>query len=313
MTTQIIPPVNPLRGIALKLASVLLFTIMASLLKSTAHLIPAGQQVFFRSLFAIPVILVWLAWRRELGSGLRTVSPMSHVWRGLVGTLAMGLSFWGVGLLPFPEWTALGYAAPLMVVVFAAMFLNERVGIYRLSMVMAGFAGVMIILYPRLGVVRDGLSVAETLGAVVTLGGAMFAALAQIFIRKMVQVEQTAAIVFWFSVTSTVLSLVTLPMGWVWPEPRIMAMLILAGLIGGAAQIMLTSAYRYADASLVAPFDYASMLLALLIGWFIFAEGASVPMMAGAGVIMASGIGIIWRERQLGIKRARQRKVSPRI
>ena len=73
-----------------------------------------------------------------------------------------------------------------------------------------------------------------------------------------------------------------------------------------AAQIMLTSAYRYADASLVAPFDYASMLMALAIGWFVFGEGASARMLLGAAVIIAAGVAIIWRERQLGISRARR-------
>ncbi|MDO5659084.1 MAG: DMT family transporter [Paracoccus sp. (in: a-proteobacteria)] len=308
---MITPAPNALRGIALKVASVVMFTAMAAMLKATAHEVPAGQQVFFRSLFAIPVTLIWLAWRRELRDGLRVESPISHVWRGLVGTLAMGLSFWGLGLLPFPEATALNYAAPLMVVIFAAMFLNEQVGIYRISMVTIGLIGVLIVLYPRLESARDGLSMGETLGAVVTLGGAMFAALAQIFIRKMVQVERIAAIVFWFSITSTVLSLFTLPLGWVWPSAWAAFLMVAAGLLGGVAQILLTSAYRYADASLVAPFDYASMLLALGIGWFIFAESASLSMLFGAAVIMASGIAIIWRERQLGLKRTRQRKVTP--
>ena len=115
-----------------------------------------------------------------------------------------------------------------------------------------------------------------------------------------------AAVVFWFSVTATVLSLVTLPFGWVVPDARTAALLVGCGIMGGAAQIMLTSAYRYADASLVAPFDYASMLMALAIGWFVFGEGASARMLLGAAVIIAAGVAIIWRERQLGINRARR-------
>jgi drug/metabolite transporter (DMT)-like permease len=142
------------------------------------------------------------------------------------------------------------------------------------------------------------------------LGGAVFAALAQVFVRKLVQTEKTPAIVFYFSLTATVLSLATLPFGWVWPSPSELALLIGAGLLGGVGQILLTSSYREADASLVAPFDYASMLFALAIGWFVFAEMPSRTVLAGAALIILAGILIILRERKLGKDRAQQRKVT---
>ncbi len=297
---------SPLTGIALKLGSVMIFTVMGAVLKATAATVPAGEQVFFRSLFAIPVILAWLAWRGELATGLKTRDPMAHAYRGIVGSIAMGTSFAGLGLLPFPEATALGYAMPLLTVIFAGMFLAEPVRGFRLSMVAIGLVGVLIVLSPRLSVGAGSVTMAESLGAMLTLTGAAFGALAQIFISKMVATERTAAVVFWFSVTATVLSLVTLPFGWVVPDARTAALLVGCGIMGGAAQIMLTSAYRYADASLVAPFDYASMLMALAIGWFVFGEGASARMLLGAAVIIAAGVAIIWRERQLGISRARR-------
>ncbi|WP_134726407.1 DMT family transporter [Paracoccus luteus] len=297
---------NPLRGVLLKLGSVFLFTVMAAILKATAVSVPAGEQVFFRSLFAIPVILAWLALRGEMATGLRTRDPMSHAYRGIVGSIAMGTGFAGLGLLPFPEATALGYAMPLLTVIFAAMFLGETVRAFRLGMVGLGLAGVLIVLSPRLSAAADGVSLAETLGAVLTLIGAAFGALAQIFISRMVRTESTTAVVFWFSVTATVLSLVTLPFGWVLPDARTAALLVGCGVLGGAAQIMLTASYRFADASLVAPFDYASMLMALAIGWFVFDEGASPRMLAGAVVIIAAGVAIILRERSLGISRARR-------
>lgn len=299
---------RPLRGIALKLASVLVFIVMASLIKSTAAHVPAGQAVFFRSLFALPVIFVWLAWRSELGTGLKTANPMGHVWRGVVGTLAMGLGFAGLGYLPLPEVTAIGYAAPLLTVVFAAMFLGEEVRAFRISAVILGMVGVLIVLAPRLSVDPKTANVAEALGAMLVLGGAVFAALAQVFVRKLVNTERTSAIVFWFSVTATVLSLVTLPFGWVWPTPGESAILVGAGLLGGLGQILLTSSYREADASVVAPFDYASMIFALGIGYFVFAEVPTWPMLGGAALIVIAGIIIILRERQLGLERARQRK-----
>lgn len=299
---------RPLRGIALKLASVLVFIVMASLIKATASHVPAGQAVFFRSFFAIPVIVAWLLWRQELGTGLRTTNPMGHVWRGVVGTMAMGLGFAGLGYLPLPEVTAIGYAAPLLTVIFAAMFLGEEVRVFRISAVILGLVGVLIVLAPRLSITPDAASMAEAFGAMLVLGGAVFAALAQVFVRKLVNTEKTAAIVFYFSVTATALSLVTLPFGWVWPTVGETALLVTAGLLGGLGQILLTSSYREADASLVAPFDYASMLFALAIGYFVFSEVPTWTMVGGAALIVAAGILIIWRERQLGLARARQRK-----
>jgi drug/metabolite transporter (DMT)-like permease len=299
---------RPLHGITYKLGSVLIFIIMASMIKATAAHVPAGQTVFFRSFFAIPVIVVWLAWRQELGTGLKTRNPMGHVWRGVVGTSAMGLGFAGLGYLPLPEVTAIGYAAPLLTVIFAAMFLGEEVRIFRISAVALGLTGVLIVLAPRLSLDPGTTDTTEALGAMLVLGGAVFAALAQVFVRKLVMTEQTPAIVFWFSVTATVLSLITLPFGWVWPTPGEAALLVGAGLLGGLGQILLTSSYREADASLVAPFDYASMLFALAIGYFVFAEVPTMPMLGGAALIVTAGCLIIWRERNLGLERARQRK-----
>jgi drug/metabolite transporter (DMT)-like permease len=300
---------NPLRGILLKLGSVTVFVAMAALIKATADSVPPGEAVFFRSAFAIPVILVWLAATGEMRAGLRAADPMGHFWRGLVGTAAMGLGFAGLGLLPLPEVTAIGYAAPLLVVVFAAMFLGEQVRAFRLGMVALGLTGVLIVLAPSFTAVSDPAAGARAaLGATVTLMGAVMAALAQVFVRKLVATERTSAIVFWFSVTATLLSLLTLPFGWVLPDARTAALLVMAGLCGGLGQILMTSAYRWADASLVAPFDYASMLFAIAIGIWAFDERPTVETLVGAALITLAGVLIIWRERQLGLERARQRR-----
>jgi drug/metabolite transporter (DMT)-like permease len=299
---------RPLHGIALKIGSVLVFIIMASLIKSTAQHVPPGQAVFFRSAFAIPVIVTWLAMRRELTTGFQANKPMGHFWRGFVGTLAMGLGFAGLAYLPLPEVTAIGYAAPLLTVVFAAMFLSEEVRLFRISAVVLGLTGVLIVLSPRLSVLGYTTGHREAFGAMLVLGGAVFAALAQVFVRKLVQTEKTPAIVFYFSLTASVLSLATVPFGWVIPTPTEGLTLVLAGLLGGVGQILLTSSYREADASLVAPFDYASMIFALWIGYFIFDEVPTPTMLIGASLVITAGILIIWRERKLGLERAGGRK-----
>ena len=303
---------HPLRGIAMKLISVLVFIVMAAVIKGTDGRVPVGEVVFFRSLFAIPVILGWLMWRGELAQGLKAQDPLGHVWRGFAGTTAMGLGFAGLTFLPLPEVTVLGYAAPLLTVVFAAMFLGEEVRAFRIGCVVLGMVGVMIVLAPRLTLAAESAGSLAAFGAMLVLCGAVFSALAQVFVRKLVISETTSSIVFRFSVTSTVLSLTTLPFGWVWPSPADAAMLVGAGLMGGVGQIFLTSSYRDADASLVAPFEYASMLFSLVIGYLVFAEVPNRSMLIGATLIVTAGVLIIWRERKLGLERTRQRKaVTP--
>ncbi len=300
---------RPLRGIALKLASVVLFVIMGALIKATSDRIPAGQAMFSRAFFAIPVILAWLALRRELASGFRVVSPMGHVWRGLLGAMSMGLGFAALAYLPFPEVTALGYTAPLLTVIFAAIFLGEDVRAFRISMVVLGIVGVLIVLAPRLTLTRgDPGDTAQALGVMLVLSSAVFASLAQVTLRKLVQTETTSSIVFWLMVNVSLLSLVTLPFGWVMPTRAEAAMMVMSGVIGGVGQIFITSAYREADVSVIAPFDYASMLFALAIGYWIFGEVPTLAMLCGAALIILAGVLIIWRERRLGIERAKQRK-----
>ncbi|WP_371038886.1 DMT family transporter [Rhodosalinus sp. FB01] len=304
---------HPARGIALKLASVVLFICMASLIKAVSEHVPAGQSVFFRSFFAMPVIVAWLAWRGDLSTGFRVRNRLAHVWRGLIGTAAMACGFAALGLLPLPEVTAIGYAAPLLTVLFAAFLLGERLRAFRLSAVGLGLIGVLIVLWPRISV--DTLGDVALAGAIFALLSAALRALAHVQIRRMAVVEETSAIVFYFSLTATAFSLLTLPLGlvwpatlgWVWPTPLEAGLLVGAGLIGGVAQIVLTSAYRFADASLLAPFDYASMLFAIAIGYTVFAEVPTAPMLAGAGLVIAAGVLIVWRERQIGLARDRAR------
>jgi drug/metabolite transporter (DMT)-like permease len=138
----------------------------------------------------------------------------------------------------------------------------------------------------------------------------MVRSLVQIHIRQLVQNEDTAAIVFYFSVTASVLALFTLPFGWVMPDLQTFGLLVLAGLIGGVAQILITSAYRFGSASMLAPYDYTSMLFAILLGYVFFAELPTMMMLAGAALVISAGALVIWRERQLGMERGKARSVT---
>ena len=282
----------------------MLFVTMFSMIKATSQDIPAGEAVFFRSLFAIPVLIIWLVLRGEFPQKLKANDPMGHVWRGLMGTCAMASGFLAIGLLPLPEVVAIGYAAPLLVTMLAAMFLNEKIRLVRFSALLLGLLGVILVLSPRLTVLDAELTNRlQTIGALAALMGAVFSALAQVFARKLVATESTGSIVFYFSVMSSTLALLTLPFGWKFPSYYELSLLIIAGLLGGVGQILLTESYRYAEVAVIAPFEYCSIILALLAGYFIFDELPTGIMMAGVALIITAGIIIIERERRLGIKR----------
>lgn len=299
---------QPLRGIFLKVSSVTIFVVMASLIKAASAEVPPGQSVFFRSFFAIPVILMWLGWQGALPRGLKTTRPGAHIWRGVVGTSAMGLGFAALGLLPLPEVTAIGYAAPVLVVVLAAIFLKETIGVFRIGAVLLGLAGVIVVISPRLGVIQSqDAGLAEVVGVALVLASAFCAAIAQVTVRTMVRTESTASIVFYFSVTATLLACLTAPFGWVWPSAQALAMLVLAGILGGLGQILLTSSYRFADVSVIAPFEYASILLAVVSGYLFFNEVPTVQTLIGSALVIFAGISIILREHWLGLRRGRAR------
>ncbi|WP_425093838.1 DMT family transporter [Tropicimonas sp. S265A] len=291
-----------LRAIFLKLCAVTLFLVMASLIKASSETVPPGQAVFFRSFFAFPILIGWLAWRGDLRTGFKARRPSAHIIRGLVGTGAMATSFAGLGLLPLPEVTAIRFASPLFVVVFAAVLLGETVRLFRSTAVLVGFAGVIIVMYPRLSGGAAFAMEGAALGAILCLIGAALAALAHVQIRNMTKTEKTSAIVFWFTITSMTLSLLTIPFGWAMPSWQVATMLICAGLCGGAGQIFMTTAYSKADVSLLAPFDYASIVMAMVVGYFVFAEVPTGNMIVGAIIVTSAGGAIIWRERQLAMR-----------
>jgi drug/metabolite transporter (DMT)-like permease len=300
-----------IHGIGLKIGAIALFTVMFASVKALSDTIPAGQAVFFRSAFAIPVLFAWLIMQGELAGAVTVKSKRAHMWRGFVGTAAMGLNFTAAGFLPLPEITAIGFTTPLLIVVFASVMLGERVGVYRISAVLVGLIGVLIIVEPRLTFGEmDPTQDVMMLGVILAISAAAFAALAQIQIRKMVQVERTSAIIFYFCITASLFSLSTVGT-WVWPNLSQFLILILIGILGGVGQIMLTTAYRYAPASVIAPFDYTAMIFALGIGYFAFTELPSAQMMLGAGIVIAAGVFVILREARLGLRRGQARRAKP--
>lgn len=303
---------NPLTGILLKVISVSTFVAMASLIKAAGQ-VPAGEIVFFRSAFAIIPILILLAWRHELRTALKTSRPLSHIARGLVGVTSMALGFFALTRLPLPEAITLNYAQPLLVVVFSALFMGEVVRLFRWSAVIVGLIGVIIISWPKLTLFTGGTVMGndEALGVTAALIAAAVSAIAMLLVRRLVHTEKTATIVLWFTLTSTVAALCTIPFGWEALSGMQYACLIGSGLCGGVGQILMTESYRHAPMSTIAPFEYTSMILGITVGYFAFGDLPTIYTLVGGSIVVGAGLFIIWREQRLGLTRGQARKVSP--
>jgi len=306
-------PLSPLLGISLKLLSALSFTLMSAGIKTLASRYPTGELVFFRSFFALIPLIIWLAWRHEFPEALKTNNLRGHLKRGVIGSTGMFLGFAALHLLPLSDAVAIGYAAPLIVVVLAALILKERVRIYRWTAVAVGFLGVLLMLSPHMGAESfgHGLSGGPAIGALLALAGAFCSAFASVEVRLLTHTEKTGAIVFYFMSLTSLLGLLTLALGWTVPDLKDFVLLVTIGVLGGLGQMLLVQAYRYGDASLIAPFEYSTMIWATALGWFVFGEWPVLAVLLGSLIVIASGIYVILREQQLGLLKKETREAGP--
>ena len=306
---ETLPRGQPLLGVLLKVLSTIAFAAMATQIKLLSERYPTGEVAFFRSAFALIPVLIWAGWRGLLPSVFITPRIGGHLLRSIAGATSMFFGFSALARLPLSDATAIGYAAPLMTVVLAAVLLKEPVRIYRWAAVVVGFLGVLVMLSDIVGVEHGPARSAA--GAVFALLGAFFGALAATQTRRLTWYEEPGTIVVYFSIFTALFMLATLPFGWIVPDLADAPLLIGCGVFGGIGQVLLTQSYRYGEASLVAPFEYISMLWAIAIGYVLFANLPTLTMLLGAAIVISSGLFVIYREHRLGLRRAREQAAVP--
>jgi drug/metabolite transporter (DMT)-like permease len=292
--------VNLFKAILLKLAAALVFSLLSAVVRYLGEGVPLGQQVFFRSAFAVLPLVAIYAVRQELHHALHTKRPLGHIGRGAISVAGMFLNFAALARLPLSDATAISFAAPLITVAFAPLLLGESVRLYRWSAVAAGFIGVLVMLWPYFDVAHyaGAANAAAAIGASCAVLAAFTNAGSVIQTRRLTTTESTSSIVFYFSLICALGGLATLPFGWINPSPPQLAALIALGLLGGLAHVLQTESYRHAPASVLAPFDYSMMLWAFLLGYAMFGEVPSVYVFAGGAIVTAAGLFVIWRERR---------------
>jgi len=287
---------RPLRGVLLRLASIICFILMSTALKACDTL-PLGQLVFFRSLIGLLPILLFVAWQGELRSAFRTNNIRGHLVRGVIGITGMSMGFFALTRLPLPEATTINYAAPLITIVLGAAVLHEKVDAGKWLAVGVGLIGVLVIAWPRLTLFTSGsgLDTGQSLGALVALLATFVVAIAALTIRTLTRTEKSTSIVLIFSVFASTLSFCTIVFGWAMPTPQQWALLISGGVLGGLGQIFATEAFRHAEISTLAPLEYTSVILALGLGYVVFGDVPTPHMLIGGVLVVAAGLFVVFR------------------
>lgn len=289
---------NAALGIGLRIAAMVCMAGLGALVKWCAmHGVPVLEIIFFRNAFAFLPVGAYIFGTKGLAV-LHTKRPGAHFTRSIIGLVGMTCGFTATAMLPLAQATAISFAAPLFMVGMSAAILKEKVEPHRWAAVGIGFVGVLVMLNPE-------SAGAFSVGVLFALAGAVGSAGAVTTIREIGKTEAGPTIVFYFTLAGMLWGLLSLPIGmmfpqthltWVIPNLGVLAGLIAAGVVGGVGQLLHTQALKVAPVAVVAPFDYSQLLWAAILGYLIWGDTPSPTTLAGAGVVAASGVYILWRE-----------------
>jgi len=213
-----------------------------------------------------------------------------HLLRGVIGIVTLALFTYGVRKLPLADAYSIFFVAPLFITAFAAMILHERVDRRRWIAIGVGFAGVLIVLRP------SGAS-AITLPGVAIIVTAVGYALSAVTVRVLTRTDTTQSMVFWLMVFIAVgAGILALP-SWQPLRPEHWWIVAAMGLSGSVGQWAITEAFRQGEASFIAPFEYTALVWGVLLDRVIWNTTPAAVTLAGASVIIASGIYLVRHER----------------
>lgn len=288
-------------GIFYMIGSVFMFSLINAVVKWEAARYPLPEVVFFRCVFSLAPCLVLLAAAGGFKM-LRTHRLKEHVGRGVMQFISMLSIFTAFGLMPLADAVAISFSSPLFLTLLSIPLLGERVGRHRWAAVLAGFLGVLLMVRGGGGF---GGGIAST-GALLALLSALIGASVTIAVRRMTLTEASATLVTYQALVTTALSAALLPFGWAtpaWPDALALAAI---GICSGVGQFWWTQAFRFAPAAVAAPFSYLAMVFALLLGFFVWGDVPAPLMVAGAAVVAASGLYILYRETVRSTSQAAQ-------
>ncbi|MCC0020813.1 MAG: DMT family transporter [Nitratireductor sp.] len=288
-TAAIQPQSRTVNGILLMTVGVAFLCVNDALAKTlTAHYAPL-QILFMRNVISLPFAF-YLALRMGGQAALRSHRPATHFARGALWIFATILFFTSIKHLGLAEATALVFIAPVFITALSALLLREHVGWRRWLAVLAGFAGVLV-------VVRPGAGTFEPI-SMLPVATAFVYALLMLSARLVDPRESVWTLLLYLTGTSAIMSACIVPFVWIALRPEHLWLFFAIALAGTTGMTMITQAFRFAPASVIAPLDYTALIWATILGWFLWGEIPDVITYAGAAIIIASGIYIILRERK---------------
>ena len=277
-------------GVFLSLLAVIFGVLTGVLIKKLGSDINIITTLFYRFLFSLPILFLYAIFLR--GRDFLQINQRRILFfRSLLGLC--GITFWFLSIrsMPLGMATALFQSSVIFITLLAPIFLGEKVGIYRWTAVIAGLAGVVIITDPFAG--------AMSWYALYGIGAALVGAGLSLMLRQLGKGDAPASVAAWYNLAGfCVLSVIVmiLPDQMQSISQSILIDLVILGVIGSALQIVMTTAYRYSDAVVVASMRYVQMPISGIVGYFVFAEIMSASEIIGALVIIASCLVIAWRE-----------------
>lgn len=290
---------RPLLALGLRLLAAFALATMAMLVKLAgdrgAHLV---ELIFWRQAIAAMLIGSGLAIAGRL-SLLKTQRLKSHSIRSATGLFGMFFTYGAVLLLPLAEATTLGFTAPIFAVLIAMVLFGERIGPYRWAAVAMGFAGVLVVMQPGSGD-HEGVTL---IGVAVGLMAPLMVTIISFQIQDLNTTENPWSIVFWFAALSAPVVAIGLPFVVTAHDPQTWITILAMALMGVLAQILLTASLRFGSAAVILLMDYTALLWSSAYGLFVFDRAAPASLWLGAPLIIAAGLLIAWRERQLAKER----------
>ena len=293
---------RPMLALGLRLLTALALTTMAMLVKLAGergvHLV---ELIFWRQALTALLLGIGLATAGRLAL-LRTQRLKMHAVRSATGLFGMLFTYGAVLLLPLAEATTLGFTAPIFAVLIAMVLFREKIGPYRWSAVLMGFAGVVVVMQPGSGH-HEGVTL---LGVAVGLMAPLMVSFISFQIQDLNKTENPWSIVFWFAALSAPVAALALPFVMTAHDQQTWTIIVAMALMGVLAQILLTTSLRFGSAAVILLMDYTALLWASFYGYYVFDRAAPASLWLGAPLIIGAGLLIAWRERQL----AKARRVA---
>ncbi len=280
---------NVLHGTLLMAAAAAFYAILHGSVRYISSEIHPFEITFFRNFFGLIVLLPWFVIHGL--RPLRTRRIGLHVVRATSNLVAMLMFFMALSMTPLALVQALAFTAPLFATVLAIFILGERVRLRRWTALIAGFIGTLII-------IRPGLQPIDA-GSLLTIGSAAVWAFTLLTIKILSRTDSAVTITAYMVLLMSPLSLLPALLYWSWPSPEAWVWLVVSGVSGTVAQLLMAQSFRVAEATVVLPFDFTKIVWGALIGYLAFGELVDIWTWIGAAVIFAGVTYITYRERNL--------------